>query len=79
MTLEREELKGLARILGILSIWMSAGWAVFPTLMQDISIAAGEIIDMREVELFSMIVAPTCLILGIILLAYGFLGRKTAQ
>ena len=76
MTIERTELKGLARILGILLIWMSLGWAMFPTLMEDVAIAANETLDMQEVELFSTIMLAACLIIGIILLAYGYIGRR---
>ena len=75
MEIVRRELKGLARILGPLALWMSLGWALFPTLMQDISIAAGESINMQEVELFSMIMFTVCLALGLIFTVFGYINR----
>jgi hypothetical protein len=75
----KTELKGLARIIGPLSIWMSLGWALHPYLIEKIALSMGETLVMSEVELFSMIMFIACLVVGIILLAYGFIGRRASQ
>ena len=72
-------MKGLARILGTLSLWMALGFALFPTLYEKLYTAAGETMDTTAVELYAMIMVPTWLVIGIILLAYGSIGRRKAR
>jgi hypothetical protein len=79
MEIQRKELKGLARLLGTLSLWMALGFALFPTLFEKVYTAAGEVKDITEVELYAMVMAPTCLVIGIILLVYGFVNRNTTH
>jgi hypothetical protein len=78
MSVKKRELKGLARILGVLTLWMSLGWALYPLLMKDIGTSVGEAINMQEVELFSTIMLAACLVIGMILLVYGFIGRRAS-
>ena len=68
--------KGLAKILGPLSLWMIAGWAAYPPLLEKISLAMGETVDIDEIKLLSYIMMATCAIAGIIFIIYGYTGKE---
>ena len=44
--------KGLAKILGPLLLLMIVGWATYPMLMEKISLAMGETVNIADIELF---------------------------
>ena len=68
--------KPLAKILGPLALWMAGGWAVYPYLIVKISDLMGEAIDSGEVQLFSYIMVPIFIVLGIVLIIYGHTGKE---
>jgi len=74
--LPRGAFKGLAKILGPLSLWMIAGWAAYPIMYQEISQAAGEVIDLDEIRLLSYAMVLACAVAGIILIIYGYTGTE---
>ena len=76
MELPKGTFKPLAKLLGPLSLWMAAGWAAYPYLIVKVSDAMGEAIDAGEVELFSYIMVPTFVVLGIVFIIYGFSGKE---
>lgn len=76
MALPKGTFKGLAKVLSPVWLWMSAGWAAYPRMIAHISDAAGESVDMAEVELFSMIMVAVSIGLGIGLAAYGYYGKE---
>ena len=76
MELPKGTFKGLAKILGPLCLWMIAGWAAYPPLMEKISLAMGETVNIADIQLFSNIMIGACAIAGIILIIYGYTGKE---
>ena len=74
MALPKGALRPLAKVAGPVLLWMSAGWAAYPTMIERISEAMGESVDMPEVRLFSTAMTACCMICGILLILYGFIG-----
>ena len=79
MKLPKGTYKGLAKILGPLCLWMIAGWAAYPSLLEKISLAIGETVDMGEIQLLSNIMMIVCAISGIIFSIYGYSGQEVAD
>jgi hypothetical protein len=75
MALPKGTFKGLARVVAPLWLWMAAGWFAYPYMILKIVGDAGESMNEAEVWLFSKIMVPTCIILGIALAVYGFTGK----
>ena len=76
MELPKGTYKGLAKILGPLLLWMIAGWAAYPPLLEKISLAIGETVVMGEVQLLSNFMMAVCAITGIIFIIYGYTGKE---
>lgn len=74
--MEKGAFKGLAKIIGILSLWMSIGWALYPYLIEYIALEMGETIAMNEIWPFSIAMFVVCLVAGCALTAYGFIGKE---
>jgi len=68
--------KGLAKILGPLCLWMIAGWAAYPSILEKISLAMGETVKIADIELFSYFMIAACATAGIIFIIYGFSGKE---
>ena len=68
--------KGLAKIIGPLLLLMIAGWAAYPPLMEKLSLAIGETVDIGEIQLLSNIMMLVCAISGIIFTIYGYTGKE---
>ena len=77
MMAEKSAFKGLARMLGPLWFWMAAGWALYPTMMKIIYDDVGEFMDMAEVRSFSLGMVVLSLVLGVISLVYGHMGKQS--
>jgi len=76
MELPKGTYRGLAKLLGPLLLWMTAGWAMYPYLIEKISSSMGEAIDTGEVQLFSYFMIAACAISGIAFLVYGHSGKE---
>ncbi len=76
MELPKGTYKGLAKILGPLLLWMVAGWAAYPPLVENIYLAMGEAVDIGEIQLLSHIMIGACAIAGIIFIIYGYTGKE---
>lgn len=76
MELPNGTYKGLSKILGPLLLWMIAGWAAYPPLMEKISLAMGETVNIADIQLFSYFMMVTCAISGIIFIIYGYTGKE---
>ena len=74
--LPKGALKPLAKIIGPLSLWMAAGWAVYPNLIERVYDAMNEPLDIAEAQLFSYIIVPVFIILGIVLIIHGYTGKE---
>ncbi|MCK5024158.1 MAG: hypothetical protein KAR56_00910 [Thermoplasmata archaeon] len=79
MKLPKGTYKGLAKILGPLLLWMIAGWAAYPPLLDKISLAMGETVDIDEIKLLSYIMMTACAMAGIIFIIYGYTGKEVAD
>ena len=71
--------KGLAKILGPLLLWMIAGWAAYPPLLEKISLAMDETVNIADIQLFSYFMMAACTISGIIFTIYGYSGKEVAD
>ncbi|MBA3044744.1 MAG: hypothetical protein KKH41_03425 [Candidatus Thermoplasmatota archaeon] len=79
MELPKGTLKGLARVVAPLSFWMAAGWAAYPTLIKKIMDAAGETVNMNEINPFSLFMVIACIVAGTVLAVYGFTGNDATD
>jgi hypothetical protein len=75
----RSELKGLARILAPLSFWMALGWAAYPSMIEYLSDAMNEAVELEEIRTFSCFMVASSIIAGAILLVYGMVGGKAGE
>ncbi len=79
MELPKGTYKGLAKILGPLLLWMIAGWAAYPPLMEKISLAMGETVNITDIQLLSYAMMTACAISGIFFIIYGYTGKEVAD
>ena len=79
MELPKGTYKGLAKILGPLLLWMIAGWAAYPPLMEKISLAMGETVNIADIQILSYAMMVVCAITGIIFIIYGYAGKEVAD
>jgi hypothetical protein len=79
MDLPKGTFKGLAKVVAPVCLWMAAGWAAYPTVMDRLTREMGETVDIAEVRLFSMFMLAGCLIAGIALAVYGYIGTAASE
>ena len=71
--------KGLARVVGPLCLWMIAGWALYPSFIDRITVMAGESVIIEEIQMLSYAMIAACAAAGIFLIIYGYTGPAPAD